>query len=597
MPEHNQHVFVSEELHKELLDYITTNNINGHSLQGQKHKEFAEKLYAAYSFISTTRSISSAVLWCVKNNIRGTVPCEICGTHHAKVGQDRMIRFCSKKCSTEHSVNERVYDKDERSAASKKARETRKQKTGYASNFEDPAWKAAYLQKKSEECGYTVTNISQTPERIADMKQNNPMFVPEYKERAIRNSKQSLMDNHGVDNPVHVSGSLAKREETSILLYGETHPMKSSLVKHKMLDAKRSNSSLHNGTSDEVISFILSDKFVDSCNSVGVMETANIIETTFNEQIAYQTLYKYIRKYNIQISPPKTVSSGETMLYNELSKYVQLEQSNRSLLGSHEVDMVSHEHKICIEFDGIYWHSTLAGKDASYHLTKTEKLAKLGYRLIHVFENEYNENPDIVTRMILSSFGIRTREAINARECKVVELSNDDVRDFYDNTHIQGSVNASVGMVYGLIYNNELVAAMSFNKTRREYVELVRFATSKDVRGGFSKLLQHFFKINSNIDRIVSFADIRWSDGKLYTVNGFTHVENTQPNYYYVTGQYLTRKENFRKSKMPSLIEKGILKFFDESLTEFENMDINKIGRIYDCGLMKFEKHNPFYTH
>lgn len=45
------------------------------------------------------------------------------------------------------------------------------------------------------------------------------------------------------------------------------------------------------------------------------------------------------------------------------------------------------------------------------------------------------------------------------------------------------------------------------------------------------------------------------------------------------------RKENFKKSLI-----KEHLDFYDEELTERENMKKNGFCRIYDCGLLKFVK-------
>jgi len=74
-------------------------------------------------------------------------------------------------------------------------------------------------------------------------------------------------------------------------------------------------------------------------------------------------------------------------------------------------------------------------------------------------------------------------------------------------------------MRYGLEYGGELVAVMTFSKSRynKNVVwELVRFANKLDtiVIGGFSKLLAYFRKFNSC--SIVSYCDKSRGFGSVY---------------------------------------------------------------------------------
>lgn len=73
----------------------------------------------------------------------------------------------------------------------------------------------------------------------------------------------------------------------------------------------------------------------------------------------------------------------------------------------------------------------------------------------------------------------------------------------------------------------------------------------------------------------------------MYSDNNFELVSITTPNYWYIDKKkYLKRyhRFNFRKSE---LIKK--LKFFDNTLSEWENMQLNGYDRIWDCGNLKYE--------
>lgn len=53
-----------------------------------------------------------------------------------------------------------------------------------------------------------------------------------------------------------------------------------------------------------------------------------------------------------------------------------------------ELDIFLPEKKLAFEYDGLYWHSDIY-KDKNYHITKTNRCAEKGIRLVHVFENEW----------------------------------------------------------------------------------------------------------------------------------------------------------------------------------------------------------------
>lgn len=250
-----------------------------------------------------------------------------------------------------------------------------------------------------------------------------------------------------------------------------------------------------------------------------------------------------------------------------------------------QADFMIPEKGIAIECNGNYWHSD-AHKEDSYHLKKTNHFLSLGIQVIHLFEDEILAKWDIVSAMLRSKLGIKGR-SIGARSTTVVELTPKAAGEFYDTYHIQGKTKASVH--YGLALGDEIVACMSFRSYGRNLkeneAELVRFATSISVIGGFSKLLKHFTRKTEQT--IISYADKRISTGDVYEKNGFVCVKETPPSYYYMHRKNMytrLRKENFKKS----LIEKSPDMEYDSSLSERENMKMNGFLRIYDCGLKKF---------
>lgn len=282
---------------------------------------------------------------------------------------------------------------------------------------------------------------------------------------------------------------------------------------------------------------------------------------------------------------PGAVSKPEAEIYNFVRSLVaDAEQSNRSVLNfNSELDVYVPSKKFAVELDGLYWHAS-KGKETDYrkskqHLSKTENCISNGITLLHIFDNEWKQAKDICKSMICQKLGMSDK--IYARKCVIKDVSSQDARVFFNATHLQGFTGAA--SYIGLYHNNELVAAMSFGKSRysKTDFELLRFSSKLNttVVGGFSKLLKHFCRLNPN-KTIVSYANRRWSEGNVYLKNGFTLSHMSAPCYYY-TKDYntLLHRSNFMKSTL-----KDKLEVFDPKLSEVENMYANKYGRVWDCG-------------
>ena len=259
-----------------------------------------------------------------------------------------------------------------------------------------------------------------------------------------------------------------------------------------------------------------------------------------------------------------------------------IENDRNTLSNKYELDLISKKHSIAIEYDGLYWHSEKF-RDKNYHISKTDECLENGIRLIHIFEDEWADKKEIVKSRLRNIFGI-TECKIFARKCKIREVGNIISKTFLKENHIQGSINGKVNI--GLYYNDELVSLMTFGNKRKnlgskktygEY-ELLRFCNKLNttVVGGASKLLKYFIK-NYQPSAVLSYCDLRWSDGNLYRQLGFVLDHTSSPNYFYVKNLKRLNRFNFRKDV---LVKEG----YDVNKTEHEIMLERKIYRIYDCG-------------
>jgi len=260
----------------------------------------------------------------------------------------------------------------------------------------------------------------------------------------------------------------------------------------------------------------------------------------------------------------------------------------------YELDIYLPDLNIGFEYNGLYWHSDLK-RDKNYHIDKTKFFKDLGIRIVHIFEDEWLNKQNIVKIKIKNILGVSDSEKVPARKIVIKEISNREKTPFLESYHIQSSDHSEIKL--GGFYNNELVAVMTFSKLRNalgnkikklgEY-ELSRYASSKNVVGGFSKLLKYAIR-NYDISFIKTFADLRWSDfnNNVYSKNGFTLSHISNPNYFYVpsSGKLRIHRFNFRKQ----VLEEKFPDVYKKELTEFQIMDKTKYSRIWDCGNLVYE--------
>ena len=182
-----------------------------------------------------------------------------------------------------------------------------------------------------------------------------------------------------------------------------------------------------------------------------------------------------------------------------------------------------------------------------------------------------------------------TENKIFARKCIIKEIDNKTSKEFLNKNHLQGNVYGLINI--GLFYNEELVSLMTFGNRRKnlggtsandEY-ELLRFCNKLNtiVVGGASKLFKYFLK-KYNPEKIISYCDLRWSEGKMYETLGFSLNHISKPNYFYIKDRKRINRFNFRKDV---LVKEG----YNKNKTEHEIMLERGIYRIYDCGCGVYE--------
>lgn len=214
-----------------------------------------------------------------------------------------------------------------------------------------------------------------------------------------------------------------------------------------------------------------------------------------------------------------------------------------------EVDILSENFKLAIEIHGLYFHTYDRVGDS--HRIKADLADINGLELLQFFEDDLNDNPEIVKSMIRAKIGLCTN-TIAARKCSVRKIDGDLEKFFLDRNHLQGSCKSFLKL--GLFHDTTLCAVLTIrNNTLYSCPEIARFACSLGTRitGGFSKLLS--FTIDElkllGHTKIITYADRMYSRGKVYLANGFTFIKYTEPNmYWYKNNQRFARQESWGKS-------------------------------------------------
>ena len=295
-----------------------------------------------------------------------------------------------------------------------------------------------------------------------------------------------------------------------------------------------------------------------------------------------------------RVSTNRTICINCNPLYNKTSSYQSeilslLEENNieyikndRTILDGKEIDIYMPNLNLAIEFNGLYWHSELY-KKRYYHLDKTKLCEEKGINLIHIWEDDWRNKPEIVKSILLNRIGI-IYNRIYARKCQIREISSDVARIFLDNNHIQGFSASSLKL--GLYYNDELVSLMTFGyrytNSKKEY-ELIRFCNKVgfSVIGASSKLFKYFLT-NFDFNKIISYSDISIFTGDMYEKLNFKYISTSEPNYFWVVNGIRRHRFNYNKKK---LIKDG----FDGAKTEIEIMHERGYYRIWGCGQKRWE--------
>jgi hypothetical protein len=277
------------------------------------------------------------------------------------------------------------------------------------------------------------------------------------------------------------------------------------------------------------------------------------------------------------------MSFGHTPLINDWS-----------VLGDLELDLYLPEKRFAIEYHGIYRHSfdtPETSRQKKRHQEKAIRCLENKILLYQIFDYEWKQQRQLIESMI--GYILGDSEKLNARDLVAGEINNASAKPFFERNHLQG--HRPAGITFALLGGNEIFMVMSFSKHKNGY-EIIRMATKcgTQIRGGASKLLTHFLR-KYPVD-LYTFADLRYSTGRVYYKLGFNKLRISNPGYFYTrqlsgdSNYLILSRQRCQKHNLSNLLGDQ----FDPGLSEPLNMFNNGFRRVWTAGniLLKKTHHN-----
>jgi len=394
----------------------------------------------------------------------------------------------------------------------------------------------------------------------------------------------TLIKNYGVDNPRKSQQIKEKMKINSIKKYSTEYPCQNQKVKDKQKETMKYNFFnlliSTNRLKDFVIPNFEKKDYVDvkTKYSWKCSKCQTIFDSHINNGLIPRCPICY---------PPWNGKHFTSKIEEDIINFCKfyfpnLIERDRYILNGKELDIFIPEINLAIEVDGVFWHSELNGKDKYYHLNKTLECEKKSIQLIHIFEDEWYNKRDIVESILLAKMG-KIENKIYARKCEIKKIKSSDAYNFLLENHLQGPIN---GKSLGLFFLGELVSIITIGKSRfnKNYdIELLRFCNKKNtiVIGGLGKLIK---RVNG---QIITYNDLRFSNGQSYETAGFKLISQSKPGFFYLKNNVRLSRLKFQKHKLPQILE-----IFDPTLSAWNNMQLNGYDRIWDCGNLVFKKEN-----
>lgn len=200
----------------------------------------------------------------------------------------------------------------------------------------------------------------------------------------------------------------------------------------------------------------------------------------------------------------------------------------RGIIGRQELDIFVPEKMLAIEFNDLYWHCEAAGKDQFYHHDKQTRCSSVGIKLIHVFEDEWNNKQSFIKGIISHHLG--ARKPINIDHCVINEISSQRSMDFLQQDNV-GCHN------FALFHNNEIVSTLAANASD-DTLEVIASSDVNEIyiKGSLNALTAHALNALKLLRARVTI-DNRFNTASLWINAGWTQAHIGEEMCWFTDGR------------------------------------------------------------
>lgn len=417
-------------------------------------------------------------------------------------------------------------------------------------------------------------------------------------EKRIANEKREAtnLERYGVKNAFQADEKKEKIKQTNLERYGVENCSQNPEITRKQILGKIRSTYKLTPEMEQIYDKKDVERFTKLVESLN-LEQPTRISIAAKLGVSYSAIVNmliYLGLDDQYYSPENSSYDEEEMVDFIKSLGIdEIETQNKTLLepnsyhnARRSIDIVLHEYKLGIEMDGIRYHSEFSGgKDKRYHQKKTDELEAKGYRLLHIFSNEwYNPTKKEIWKSIIRSKLGKIENKVHARKCVIdpaIEVS--EAREFLNENHLSGFSAAKQHI--GLYHDNELVGVLSIGKSRfhKDENEIIRFATkcNTSITGAFSKMIRH---INPELKQnLISYADRRFSTRNCIYSQFATEISQTEPSWW----GFSKNSELHHRLKFQKHILMQDPRWDDNKSTD-DNFIAMGYDRIWDCGNWKY---------
>ena len=416
---------------------------------------------------------------------------------------------------------------------------------------------------------------------------HNPSQIEEVKQR----KKDNLMQKYGVDNPSKIEFVKEKKKRTNLEKYGFEFFSQSQEYLIKIKETSLKKYGVEHFTQSKEYKETLSKKIHFSQLNITNYENYNqsFIENNFIENGKFKML-DAMKYYNVgstilhrRFDIPKRISLAESELSNIIPNSIL---NDRAFIKPLEIDILSHEYKFGVEYNGLMWHSSGIHEkfpkefNEDYHLIKTNLVQEKGYQLFHIFEDEWLDPIKKQIWLSILKNKMNDFELINLDKYIIADTSKETIKEFMIFNSLDNYINSEINL--GLYLNNELLSIISFNKiVNREY-RITNSCTKININiNNFFYIILEYFKNKYNPKILYYRANRRWNTEYL----DFSIQSIEEPEYFYFKCDKNIFLSNSNESKSILLN----LDNYNSELSEIENMYNNGYRKIYDAGYVNFK--------